>query len=267
MAREPLFELYLEDIGQFKVLDREQEISLGLRVRSGDRQARQEMIQANLRLVVSVAHHYENLGLPLLDVIEEGNIGLMRAVERFDPAVECRFSTYAVHWIRQGIRRALADKGRSIRVPAYMAELVSRWRRWSREHPQPEDIAELSRALRLPGTNHRLVERVLETARQGSTPLDLLGGGEGIEAFGDGSGDPDAELLGREQAALVRQRLAQVPEREAEILRYRFGIDGYPVLTLEEIGEVFSLTRERIRQIESQALDRLRGMIAADSVL
>jgi RNA polymerase primary sigma factor len=266
VIRDPLLDMYLEEVSRFAVLDRESELRLGTLVRCGDREARQEMIQANLRLVVSVARQYENHGLPLLDVIEEGNIGLMRAVERFDPGMGCRFSTYAVHWIRQGIRRALGDKGRSVRVPAYMAELVSRLRRHDRNGHGREDVEELARALRLDPSRVGLIERVIATAAQGSGPLDPLVLAEAGELIAE-AGDPETPLLLGEDARLVRERLQRIPEREAEILRYRFGLDGFPVMTLEEIGHAFDLTRERIRQLESEALGRLRGMIASENVL
>jgi RNA polymerase primary sigma factor len=265
VARDPLLNVYLEEVSHFPVLTREEEVEIGGRVRRGDRQARQDMIQCNLRLVVSVARQYEHLGLPLLDVIEEGNIGLMRAVERFDPSLEFRFSTYAVHWIRQAIRRALAEKGRNIRIPTYMAELVSRFRRHARDHVDPEDVAELVRALRLPTANLKLIERVAATAQQGVSSVDEASFDEAGEILAKGR--PDDPLLDREDVAVVRSRLERMPQREAEVLRYRFGIDGSPVMTLEEIGEVFELTRERIRQIEAQALGRLRGMIEVESVL
>jgi len=265
VARDPLLSIYLEEVSRFPVLTREEEVSIGTRVRKGDRTARQELIQANLRLVVSVARQYEHLGLPLLDVIEEGNIGLMRAVERFDPTLEFRFSTYAVHWIRQAIRRALAEKGRNIRIPTYMAELVSRFRRHERESPDSEDLADLVRALRLPTANLKLIERVVATAQQGMSSVDDASFEEACEVLSRSS--PDGPMLDNEDNAVVRSRLSRMPEREAEVLRYRFGIDGFPVMTLEEIGEIFGLTRERIRQIEAQALERLRGMIGAESVL
>lgn len=264
MARDPLLSIYLDEVSRFQVLTREQEVEIGRRVRAGDRIARQDLIQSNLRLVVSVAHQYEHLGLPLLDVIEEGNIGLMRAVERFDPGLEFRFSTYAVHWIRQAIRRALADKGRNIRIPTYMAELVSRFRRHERESGS-EDMADLVRALRLPTANLKLIERVVATAQQGISSVDDASFAEACDVLARGS--PDGPILDSEDTAVVRSRLERMPEREAEVLRYRFGLDGFPVMTLEEIGEIFSLTRERIRQIESQALERLRGMIGSESVL
>lgn len=266
MVRDALLDIYLEEVSRFAMLDPDSEQRLGARVRSGDREARQEMIQANLRLVVSVARQYENLGLPLLDVIEEGNLGLMRAVERFDPGVGCRFSTYAVHWIRQGIRRALGDKSRSVRIPAYMAELVSRLRRHDRCGNGREDLGELARALRLDPKRVGLIERVIATAVQSSGPLDPLVLAEAGDLIAE-DGEPEAPLLSGEDGQLVRERLERIPEREAEILRYRFGLDGYPVMTLEEIGHAFALTRERIRQLEGEALGRLRGMIAAENVL
>ncbi len=265
MPRDRLIDIYLEEAARFPVLGRDQELEVARRVRSGDREARQTMIQSNLRLVVSVARQYDNLGLPLLDVIEEGNIGLMRAVDRFDPELSFRFSTYAVHWIRQAIRLALAEKGRNVRIPTYMAELVARFKKHVREHPDPAHLEELARALRIPVATPALVDRVMATARQGSAALD----GALLEEVGAALSDADPErpLLDREAMDLVHDRLARLPPREAEVLRYRFGIDGYPVLTLEEIGESFDLTRERIRQIEAQAMSRMRGMIRAEAVV
>jgi RNA polymerase primary sigma factor len=270
MAHDLLLEIYLDDISVFPLLDREREFALGRRIREGDRAARQEMIQSNLRLVVSVARQYEGLGLPILDLIEEGNIGLMRAVGRFDPGMSCRFSTYAVHWIRQGIRRALADKGRCVRIPAYLAELASRWRRENREGLiDQDDPAEVARALGLPRANADLVGRVLRASSGGSQPLDPAV----VDAFADQvvedepAGSPLAALGGIEDAAILRERLARLTARESEILHYRFGLDGHPVLTLEEIGNIFELTRERVRQIEAAALERLRGMLSSEAVL
>jgi len=265
VSSDRILDLYLEEVSRFPILSREGEVKLGRQVKRGDRQAKQEMIQCNLRLVISVARQYDNLGLPLLDVIEEGNIGLMRAVDRFDPSMEFRFSTYAVHWIRQGIRRALAEKGRSIRIPTYMAELVSRFRRHGRGGGNRDDVAELVRALRLPRENLVLIERVVATAAQSHGGLDLASLDQDGEAFAGGA--PEKPLLDREDAQRLRGSLHSLSHREGEILRYRFGLDDYPVLTLEEIGEIFDLTRERIRQIEAQALDRMRVLIGADNVL
>ncbi|MFW5829711.1 MAG: sigma-70 family RNA polymerase sigma factor [Planctomycetota bacterium] len=268
MSRDALLDMYLQDVSVFRVLTREEEIQLSNRLRAGDEAARQEMIQCNLRLVVSVARHFDNQGLPLLDVIEEGNIGLMRAVERFDPAMECRLSTYAVHWIKQAIRRSLLEKVKNIRVPAYMAELVARWKRVSRENPNLHDIKEICDALQLPKENEKLVKRIIRTAQLSGSNVQADDAGALSAYFEDNDGDrPDARMLSDEDVHLLQERLGNLSDREAEILRYRFGLDDYPVLTLEEIGKIFSLTRERVRQIEAKSLQQLRDMIPSDSVL
>lgn len=269
MPRDAMLDMYLKDVSVFPVFTREQEQAVSRRVRSGDRIARQDMIQCNLRLVVSVARQYEHQGMSILDVIEEGNIGLMRAVERFDPDMECRFSTYAVHWIKQAIRRALLEKVKNIRVPAYMAELVMRWKRFSREHPGVTDPAEICRVLKLPKENARLIKRIIRTSMINGANLDAEEVGDLSGYFEDDhpSCDPEATLGSQEDISFVQARLTQLGEREADILRYRYGMDGFPVMTLEEIGKVFSLTRERVRQIEAKAIQKLREMIPADNVL
>jgi RNA polymerase primary sigma factor len=269
MPRDALLDMYLRDIGHFPVLTREQEQVVTRKIRVGDRAARQEMIQCNLRLVVSVARQYESQGLPILDVIEEGNIGLMRAVERFDPDMECRFSTYAVHWIKQAIRRALLEKVKNIRVPAYMAELVARWKKFHREHPGVTDVPSVVKALRLPKENIKLIQRIMRTSLISGANLDTEEVGDLTSFFEDGhpDADPEHQVGSGEDVRLIQERLSALPPREAEILRYRYGIDDYPVMTLEEIGKVFSLTRERVRQIEAKAIKRLREMIPSETVL
>ena len=269
MPRDAMLDMYLRDISAYSVLTREQEQVVTRRVRSGDRAARQEMIQCNLRLVVSVARQYDNQGLAILDVIEEGNIGLMRAVERFDPDMECRFSTYAVHWIKQAIRRALLEKVKNIRVPAYMAELVARWKKFSRENPGVTDVAAVVKALKLPKENIKLIQRIMRTSLINGANLDTEEVGDLSSFFEDQhpESDPENRSSTIEDVALIQDRLSQLTPREAEILRYRYGIDDYPVMTLEEIGKVFSLTRERVRQIEAKALEKLRELIPSESVL
>lgn len=269
MPRDALLDMYLKDVSIFPVLTREQEITVSRRLLAGDRQARQEMIQCNLRLVVSVARQYENQGMPILDVIEEGNIGLMRAVERFDPDMECRFSTYAVHWIKQAIRRSLLEKVKNIRVPAYMAELVARWKRFNRENPGVTDIKQVVKALKLPKENEKLLKRIIETSLINGANLDAEEVSD-LSAFFEDShegSDPEAVVGTREDVDFLQSRLSQLPLREADVLRYRYGMDDFPVMTLEEIGKVFSLTRERVRQIETKAIKRLRELIPSDNVL
>jgi RNA polymerase primary sigma factor len=269
MARDSLLDMYLKDVSVFTVLTREQECALARRLRAGDRQARQELIQCNLRLVVSVARQYDHQGMPILDIIEEGNIGLMRAVERFNPDMECRFSTYAVHWIRQGIRRSLLEKVKNIRVPAYMAELVARWKKFSRENPGVTDVQQIVKVLKLPKENIRLIERIIRTSQLGGANLDAAEVSDLSAYFEDTHerSDPEGVLGSHEDIRFVQERLSQLNEREAEVLRYRYGMDNYPVMTLEEIGRVFSLTRERVRQIEARAIEHLRDLIPAEDVL
>jgi len=269
MARDALLDMYLKDVSAFSVLTRESECALARRLRAGDKTARQEMIQCNLRLVVSVARQYENQGLQLLDVIEEGNIGLMRAVERFDPDMECRFSTYAVHWIKQAIRRALLEKVKNIRVPAYMAELVARWKKLVREKPGISDVEEIVKALRLPRENIKLIQRIMRTSLINGNNLDTDDVGELSGYFEDDSKktEPEAAMQNHEDISILQSRLGMITKREADILRYRYGMDLHPVLTLEEIGKIFKLTRERVRQIEAKALARLRELIPSETVL
>jgi RNA polymerase primary sigma factor len=269
MGRDALLDMYLKDLSAFPVLNSEQECALARRILQGDRAARQEFIQCNLRLVVSVARHYENQGMQLLDVIEEGNIGLMRAVERFDPDLKCRFSTYAVHWIKQGIRRSLLEKVKNIRIPAYMAEYVLRYKKLMREQPHLSDTREMVKRLKLPRENLKLIQRIIRTAQISGANLDAEEVSELSGYFVDehALSNPETALGSSEDAALLQVRLEQLTRREADILRYRYGLDRFPVLTLEEIGRVFGLTRERVRQIEAKSLGRLRERIQTESVL
>jgi RNA polymerase primary sigma factor len=269
MARDALLDMYLKDVSGFPVLTREQECALARRLRKGDRSARQDLIQCNLRLVISVARQYEGQGMQILDIVEEGNIGLMRAVERFDPEMECRFSTYAVHWIKQGIRRSLLEKVKNIRVPAYMAELVARWKRLVREQPNITDIKEISKALKLPKENSKLIQRVIRTAQINGANLDTEDASELSGFFEDEhvESNPEVAVGMREDVQMLQARLGQLTKREADILRYRYGMDGFPVLTLEDIGKIFNLTRERVRQIEAKAIKRLKELIPSETVL
>ncbi len=269
MPRDALLDMYLKDVSIFPVLTRESECALARRLQGGDRGARQELIQCNLRLVVSVARQYDNQGMPILDVIEEGNIGLMRAVERFDPDMECRFSTYAVHWIKQAIRRALLEKVKNIRVPAYMAELVARWKKFNRENPGVTDIAQVVKALKLPKENVKLIQRIINTSLINGANLDAEEVSDLSSFFEDthDDADPEAVLGAREDIGYLQSRLTMLTPREADVLRYRYGMDDFPVMTLEEIGKVFNLTRERVRQIETKALKRLRELIPSENVL
>ncbi len=225
------------------------------------RQAKKELTEANLRLVVSVAKRYIRSGMPLLDLIQEGNLGLLRAVDRFQYRRGFKFSTYATWWIRQGITRAIADRARTIRVPVHMVERMNQLARVSREmtselgrEPTPEELA---RRTRMPASKIRLI---LESARQ-PVSLETPIGEE--RALGDlledrSAGSPTDRILGEDLTEQVDRALARLTPKEQEILKLRFGIGGAEAQTLEEVGKRFALTRERIRQIEAQALRKLR---------
>ncbi|HTD86073.1 MAG TPA: sigma-70 family RNA polymerase sigma factor [Candidatus Binatia bacterium] len=261
------YSLYLREIGQTKLLTPEQEIKLAARIKRGDSRAREEMIKANLRLVVKIAREYEDYGVPLLDLINEGNIGLMKAVERFDPAKGAKLSTYAAWWIKQAIRRALSNQSKTIRLPVHVGDKLVHMRRAAvRLHEElgrePTD-EELAKALETTAT------RINELRNAGARPSSLdapIGGDDDSNPFGDIIGDekadtPYEQLEDKTNTALVRELVEKLPEREATILRYRFGLDGDDERTLEEVGAKFGVTRERIRQLQNIALTKLKKMI------
>ena len=258
--------IYLREIGQTDLLTPEQEIELAKRIKKGDEEARHHMIRANLRLVVKIAHDYARYGLPLLDLISEGNIGLMKAVERFDPKKGGKLSTYAAWWIKQAIKRALANQSKTIRLPAHLVDKISRMRRAQRELAQetgrdPTD-AEVAQKLRVP----------VETVAQWSTltlkpaSLDAPVGDEGAGEFGDLIADdrattPYDQINDRQLREEVEVLLDRLPKREREILKYRYGLRGAQVETLEVVGRRFKITRERVRQIQNAAVAKLRALL------
>lgn len=260
------YTLYLREIGQTKLLTPADEIALAERIRKGDDAAREQMIKANLRLVVKIARDYKDYGLPLLDLINEGNIGLMKAVERFDPTKGAKLSTYAAWWIKQAIRRALANQSKTIRLPVHVGDKLLHMRRASVKlqeifgrEPTDEELAE-----ELDMTPARVTR--LRTAAIRPASLDAPLGDDDTNRFGDIVEDekvqtPYEQLDERNSTDMVREMVAVLPEREATILRFRFGLDGDGERTLEEVGEKFGVTRERIRQIQNIALEKLRRMI------
>ncbi len=261
--------LYLSEIARIPLLSREEEQALARRARAGDDEAKTRLIEANLRLVVQVARRYMNRGLPLPDLIEEGNLGLLRAVEKFEPERGTRFSTYATWWIRHAIVRALANQARVIRLPVHVEALLGRYvkeqQRLSHELGRPPTPEELARAL---GVS---VEQVgeLEEIRQHPVSLDApLGedGGRVADLVADQSADPGAALtaLFRERADLVSV-LDDLAANERTVLRRRFGLEGEPQ-TLEAIGRQMGVTRERVRQIEAAGLRKLRALLRARGV-
>ncbi len=256
---------YLTDINEVPLLTAEEEISLSKRVQRGDLAAREHMIRANLRLVVSIAKNYVNRGLSFMDLIEEGNIGLMKAVEKFDPNAGCRFSTYATWWIKQGIRRSLVNSVKTVRVPSYMSEIVSRWKATSMELNyrlgRQATSAEIAEELELPECNWNVVR---ETVLASSQPTHSMSEDSGA-MFADSIADtrtrsPEEQTLSAIELGRMRELLELLDSRESRILKLRFGIGNSDPMTLKAIGKRFGLTRERVRQMEQQALEKL-GLI------
>jgi len=263
-AAEDLVKTYLQEIGKVPLLTREEEIELAKRVQQGDEKAREKMALANLRLVVSIAKRYKGLGLPLLDLIQEGNIGLMKAVEKFDWTKGYKFSTYATWWIRQAISRALADKSRTIRIPAHIIEAIRKLYKveeeYVQEHGVPPSLEELAERLDLPKEE---VERVKKVAQYTSSLERPVGeDGDALEDFigNEEAVSPAKEAFAALQKEELRQALERLDYRERRILELRYGLQDNRTRTLEDVGKEFNISRERVRQIEKEALEKLRAM-------
>ena len=261
-SREPTLETYLKEINRVPLLTADEEKSLAVEVREGDMEAREHMIRANLRLVVSIAKNYMNRGLSFMDLIEEGNLGLLKAVERFNPDVECRFSTYATWWIKQSIRRALVNTSKTVRIPSYMVELITKWKNASMELTyklgRPPTIHEVAIELDVPPQNLHLLKRAMranQTAGQAVSLDTILMGTDSLED--PRIRPPDEEVLDSSEVDRLQELLGSLEKRQAFILRLRFGLGEEEPMTLKEIGEIVGLTRERVRQIENEALRRL----------
>ncbi len=258
--------LYLREIGQVQLLTPAEEIELAAKIKAGDRVARERMIKANLRLVVKIARDYEGLGLPLLDLISEGNIGLMKAVERFDPSKGGKLSTYGAWWIKQSIKRALANQAKTIRLPVHLVDKISRMRRVAMglqevlgREPTDEELAE-----EMGMTPTRVAQ--LRTAAIRPASLDAPIGDDESNNFSEIVQDENAEspyeqLEEKTLSDMLHHMVDELDPREATILRYRFGLDGGKERTLEEVGHKFGVTRERVRQIQNLALAKLRRRI------
>ena len=260
---------YLSEINEVALLTAGEEIDLAEQVQRGDLAAREHMIRANLRLVVSIAKNYVNRGLSFMDLIEEGNIGLMKAVEKFDPAAGCRFSTYATWWIKQGIRRALVNTVKTVRVPSYMAEIVSRWKATAMELTyhlgRPPTTAEVADLLGLPEHNWDVVRDTVLSNSQPTWSLNEDGSSVFDEQLEDPRLRPPADAL-TEQLELRRmfELLDVLEERERLILRLRYGLDDGQPMTLKAIGQRVGLTRERVRALEQDAIRKLRATMARE---
>lgn len=255
-------ETYLREINETKLLTADEEKQLAGAIALGDVRARDRMVRANLRLVVNIARGYTGKGLGLQDLIEEGNLGLLRAVEGFDPNVGTRFSTYASYWIKQSIKRALINSAKTIRIPAYMVELLSKWRRANNRltedlgrTPTPEEIMRL---LGLPKKKLPIIKKAIRIYN--STPQtdqSEAGWSLGEMIMDERMKSPEDELVESDVLARVMDMLNEMDIREATVLRMRFGLDEHDAHTLKEIGEKLGLTRERVRQIETEALKKL----------
>ena len=262
---EPI-KMYLREIGQIPLLTNERELELAKRISEGDERAKQELMEANLRLVVSIAKKHTNRGLKLLDLIQEGNIGLMKAVEKFESNKGFKFSTYATWWIRQAIPRAIADQGRTIRIPVHMIETINKIKKASRIHLQEtgkEPTADyLAKTVELP------VEKVKNILEMNQDPISLETpvGSEDDSELGDFV--EDDKFLNPHEAtvrSVLKEKLNEVlkkelNEREEQVLRLRYGLDDGAPKTLEEVGKIFEVTRERIRQIEVKAINKLKNI-------
>ena len=260
------YTLYLREIGETPLLTIKEEVALAKKIKKGDKAAREQMIKANLRLVVKIARDYENFGLPLLDLINEGNIGLMKAVDRFDPKKGAKLSTYASWWIKQSIRRAISDQSKTIRLPVHVGDKLLHIRRaetrFQEEFGRMPTNEELSAELGMPAK--RIAQYREASARTAS--LDAPLGDDDSNTVGEIVADENAEtpyeqLEGKTDSTLIHEILPSLDAREQAILRARFGLDGDEEQTLEEIGVKFGVTRERIRQLQEIALAKLRRKI------
>ena len=264
-------QLFLKDIGKVALLTAAQEVALAKRIERGDHAAKQHMVAANLRLVVSIAKRYRNQGLPFLDLIQEGTIGLVRAAEKFDYRKGFKFSTYATWWIRQAVARALADKGRTIRMPVHVVEKLNRIGRSERnlrgELGREPTAAAIGRDIELSDEEVAAIRRIAQTPVSLEKPV----GGEEESEFGHFLTD-ESEPMPDEAADVTLRRemlqkvLGTLSQRERRVLEMRYGLDGERPRTLDEVGRAFNVTRERIRQIESHTLKKLRALADAQTL-
>ena len=255
--------IYMREMGQFSMLSADEEIKLANRIAEGDQSAKNELVEANLRLVVSLARHYQGCGLSYQDLIQEGNIGLIKAAEKFDVSKGFRFSTYASWWIKQALSRAIADQSRTIRIPVHMTENINKFKKTEREllsqlNREPK-IKEIADAMGISEKQAKEIQSYIVEP----TSLDTQVGDDDDTTIGSFIEDthfvnPESAYIKESNGDVVNAVLDTLSDREANILRLRFGIGGKKAMTLEEVGKEYGLTRERIRQIEAKALRKLR---------
>ena len=261
--------LYLKDIDKAPLLNAEDEIRLAKRIRKGDTRARRKMVQCNLRLVVNIAKKYSRYGVPFLDLIEEGNLGLMKAVKKYDPRMGYRFSTYASWWIKQAILRALSEQGKTIRVPVYMAETISRYKKVNEQlkhklHRRPR-LGEIAKKLKDRTGKIKQIKQAMDTEPASlETPIGENGTGRLLDLVEDVTVESPFESITKLlQQERVREVLDTLKPRYKRVLVLRFGLEGKGPYTLEAIGERLKISKERVRQIEDRAMNQLRDMLVA----
>ncbi|HJZ94261.1 MAG TPA: RNA polymerase sigma factor RpoD/SigA [Gemmataceae bacterium] len=268
LVQSPL-ETYLREINETALLTADEEKSLARKIATGDTESRDLMVRANLRLVVNIARGYTGKGLALQDLIEEGNLGLLRAVEGFDPNMNTRFSTYASYWIKQSIKRALVNTAKTIRIPAYMVELLAKWRRATNqltdELGRPPTNEETAKFLGLPKKKLNIIKKAIRVYNSAPQTDQTEAGWSIDEMLMDNrTRTPDTEMVENDDLRQVMTLLDKMDPREATVLRMRFGLNDEEPKTLKEIGESLGLTRERVRQIESEALQKLSECLTAE---
>jgi len=264
--------LYFKDIDIFPLLSREEEVKLARRVKRSDSRARMKMIQANLRLVVNIAKRYTYTGVPMLDLIEEGNIGLMKAVKKYDPNRGYRFSTYAAWWIKQYVMRAIANQGKTIRVPVYMIEAIIKHKKITEElrHKlkRAPAVQEVAKKMRVSVKKARYIETVSQTQPTSlETPIGEEDAGKFLEMIEDESAaSPDDRMSEALKHERIKRLLGRLTPRDRKVLTLRFGLDEKKALTLQEIAKHFKITKERVRQIEYRAMKKLKELIVDEGV-
>ena len=275
-AAEPEFlndvtQIYLNEIGANPLLTAEQELAYSRRARQGDESARQKMIEHNLRLVVNIAKHYLNRGMPLLDLVEEGNLGLIHALDKFDPERGFRFSTYATWWIRQNIERAIMNQSRTIRLPVHVVKelnsVLRAMRRLEAASARETGLEEIAQLLDKPVEEVRQVLALNEHVASLDAPLDIdpsLSIGESLAD--DAAETPEMQIHTAEVEHLVMEWIGMLNDKQRQVIEYRYGLNGGEVATLEELAERLSLTRERVRQIQIEALAQLRRILKRHGV-
>ncbi|MGD2130918.1 MAG: RNA polymerase sigma factor RpoS [Lysobacterales bacterium] len=261
--------IYLREIGRTRLLTAEEEVSLARAAGDGCKASRQRMIESNLRLVVNVARAYLGRGLPLLDLVEEGNLGLMRAVEKFDPERGCRFSTYATWWIRQSVERAIMNQCRTVRLPIHVIRELTTYLRAAREleqrHNRRPTADEIARELDVPTANVRHLFNLNEPTASADEPISAGSSRLVLDAIADDTGaTPETQYADGAAERKLEQWLGQLSEQQRDVVEHRYGLHGRGRKTLEEVGNLLGVTRERVRQVQLAALSRLRDISSRD---